>query len=223
MNPIIDKMLGLTADIAEELLLVKDAERDSLPDGLKLKIISLAELAAGTPDEAEMPAEAEMPEAVAEEIPAEEIPADADAEASDEAVAESAEYEEQADAEPESVDEPVDEPVAKIAKIATEDIEAPEAPEAPEANEAPEAPEAPVERPRIDPRAIQRAFSINDIFFFRREIFGGSKETFDEVLVRVAALHTDAELREYLRDTLNLNLDDSPGKEFYEKLEPFFV
>ena len=50
MNPTIDRMLELTADIADELLKIKDSGRDALPAELKLNIISLAEIASGTPD-----------------------------------------------------------------------------------------------------------------------------------------------------------------------------
>ena len=61
---IIDRMLDLTAGIADELLLLKDAQANRLPDGLKLKIISLAELAAiPSGDDREEDASGEEPEA----------------------------------------------------------------------------------------------------------------------------------------------------------------
>ena len=64
MNPTIDRMLELTADIADELLKIKDSGRDALPAELKLNIISLAEIASGTPDAAPEPVPVPEPEPI---------------------------------------------------------------------------------------------------------------------------------------------------------------
>lgn len=163
MNPVIDRMLGLTADIAEELLAAKDAGSDSLPEGLKLKIISLAELAA-TVDTAPSPsAEPEVVEAQS----------------------------------PEVVEEPQEE---------TYEVEPDE--------------DAPCRN--LDPADIFKAFSINDAFLYRREIFGGSRQRFMEALERVATLPDRQALQEYLVESLGLNLNKTPGKEFYQSLVAFF-
>lgn len=240
MNPVIDQMLALTADIAEELLLIKDAERDTLPDGLKLKIISLAELAAasdGVQPEEDTAVEENV--AVTEDEAAEienaefEEEADADVNLAEEqpeteetpTVQEEKElYEEDEEMPdsmpeitPESDCEPVEEP---------DPVEEPETASEPEPEPAPEDTSTPaiveeVETPRrnISPTDIYRTFSINDAFFYRREIFGGSRQQMMESLVQISMLPDRAALREYLVERLGLNLDETPGKEFYQSLE----
>lgn len=240
MNPVIDQMLALTADIAEELLLIKDAEHDTLPDGLKLKIISLAELAAasdGVQPEEDTAVEENV--AVTEDEVAEienaefEEEADADVNLAEEqpeteetpTVQEEKElYEEDKEMPdsmpeitPESDCEPVEEP---------DPVEEPETASEPEPEPAPEDTSTPaiveeVETPRrnISPTDIYRTFSINDAFFYRREIFGGSRQQMMESLVQISMLPDRAALREYLVERLGLNLDETPGKEFYQSLE----
>lgn len=240
MNPVIDQMLALTADIAEELLLIKDAERDTLPDGLKLKIISLAELAAasdGVQPEEDTAVEENV--AVTEDEAAEienaefEEEADADVNLAEEqpeteetpTVQEEKElYEEDEEMPdsmpeitPESDCEPIEEP---------DPVEEPEAASEHEPEPAPEDTSTPaiveeVETPRrnISPTDIYRTFSINDAFFYRREIFGGSRQQMMESLVQISMLPDRAALREYLVERLGLNLDETPGKEFYQSLE----
>lgn len=295
MNPVIDRMLGLTADIAEELLLIKDAERDTLPDGLKLKIISLAELAA-TVDEPSVEEESTAPEEMVSELPEtevetpaeeaqEEIPAaeeilpeaekretegnedpvaeemassdaaddDADDATDDaDAEAESAEFEEEADANADIEDSPREEEVEETADVVIEpepdtepegDVEpvvvsSSETVAAPSENsdaateespdrveQQPEVVEQPVEQKsdnrNITPADLYRAFSINDAFYYRREIFGGSRQQMMEALVRISMLPDRQALREYLVERLALNLDESPGKEFYQSLSSF--
>lgn len=238
MNPVIDQMLALTADIAEELLLIKDAERDTLPDGLKLKIISLAELAAAS--DGVLPQE---DTAVEENVAVTE---------DDAAEIENAEFEEEADADvnlaeeqPETEETPTvqeekelyeedEEMPDSMPEITPESdcepVEEPETASEPEPEPAPEpAPEdtstpaivEEVETPRrnISPTDIYRTFSINDAFFYRREIFGGSRQQMMESLVQISMLPDRAALREYLVERLGLNLDETPGKEFYQSLE----
>lgn len=238
MNPVIDQMLALTADIAEELLLIKDAERDTLPDGLKLKIISLAELAAASDG-----VQPEEDTAVEENVAVTE---------DDAAEIENAEFEEEADADvnlaeeqPETEETPTvqeekelyeedEEMPDSMPEITPESdcepVEEPETASEPEPEPAPEpAPEdtstpaivEEVETPRrnISPTDIYRTFSINDAFFYRREIFGGSRQQMMESLVQISMLPDRAALREYLVERLGLNLDETPGKEFYQSLE----
>ncbi len=50
MNPVIDKMLTVTAEIAEQLRAVKDRGADGLPAEAKLRIIELAEMASQVPE-----------------------------------------------------------------------------------------------------------------------------------------------------------------------------
>lgn len=267
-------MLALTADIAEELLLIKDAERDTLPDGLKLKIISLAELAATvdasesayTSDEGETsvpPAvdivtpEAEMAEALEEPCrheatqpqPAEEEAESAEFEeeadacpmeeevlpAKEEAVDVGDEIDEEESLEPEPAADVDDDEVSEVSGDENSDDSGNLADDAAcdgqaggqdeaVAEEAvePEMPETPGQpeqyRRHVTPDDLYRAFSINDAFFFRREIFGGSKPQMMEALVRISMLPDKKALQEYLVERLALDLDETPGKEFYQSL-----
>jgi hypothetical protein len=251
MNSTIDKMLGLTADIADELLQLKDNEQNLIPDELKIKIISLAELAAAQTDMAEdIPAE-EAEEIVIEETePKAEESSLEEAEPSEAAVAEEPAEEEieaepeelveielneepneesiQEEAEVEPTAEPIGEPIAE--PVAVEDVE-PQAEPIPVAEpkeglmpsvEPAEVKEAAPVEMLIDPKALQRAFSINDAFFFRREIFGGSKEAFEHALNHVATLKDYHQLQHFLVERLDLNLNKTPGKDFYQILVGFF-
>lgn len=266
-------MLALTADIAEELLLIKDAERDTLPDGLKLKIISLAELAATadapesayTSDEGEtsVPPEADSVTPVAEITESQEEEAFQHEEPAEEAEeeAESAEFEEEADACPMDEVLPAKEEAADVGDEIDEeeslepepaaDVDDDEVSEVPgEVNSddsddsgdvadsgisdghpvtydasgteevvEPEISEQPEQyRRRVTPDDLYRAFSINDAFFFRREIFGGSKPQMMEALVRISMLPDKKALQEYLVERLALDIDETPGKEFYQSL-----
>ena len=226
MNPTIDRMLGLTADIAEELLLVKDAGGDTLPDGLKLKIISLAELAAttGTPEPHDDEHASETEEVAKEEVA--EMAEGAQAMEEEETIGYEAisetepafepscqSLEDQIDAtlqEEEDEAVPGDDPVVEDLVV----------------EEAKVVENGPMDEPepvrRLDPRALFQAFSINDAFLFRREIFGGSKRRFLDSLDHIATLSDSRALREYLGGDLGLDLDQYPGREFFQSLVVFF-
>lgn len=209
MNPTIDRMLGLTADIAEELLLVKDAGSGALPDGLKLKIISLAELAATTeaPVAADDAITSEAGEAGKEE--AHEMAEGAQA----------MEAEETMEAEAILDAQHTSGAVSALTEDEAEtDLQVAEEEATPEDERVADA--GPVRR--LDSKALFQAFSINDAFLFRREIFGGSKERFLDSLDHIATLPDSHALREYLCGALRLDLDQYPGKEFYQALVVFF-
>lgn len=225
-------MLELTADIADELLKIKDSGCNALPAELKLNIISLAEIASGTPDAAPepepIPEPAPEPEPIRE---SESVPESEPVTSTEEVeettiteVAASAEFEEEEDAdinpepEPESIQLPTPEP---------EPEPEPDTESKPETVPVSETMSEPQPEPankafRIAPAALRQAFSINDAFLFRREIFGGSKESFDEALAHMANLNSRRALQEYLVEDLGLNLNESPGREFYDTLEVFF-
>lgn len=237
MIPTIDKMLSLTADIAEELLILKDADKDMLPADLKLKIIQLAELAATSETEAPQPVEAntDVPEAetVKETAPEPVLEPAPEPEPVDKP---EPELESASAPEPEPEPEPIPseleagfaaleaaienakEPEPVEAKTAVQEEPNVEAVEAVEAIE----PESAAPERFIEIGALQKAFSINDLFFFRREIFGGSKQAFDAMLDRVSVLSDRRMLQEYLVEELNLNLNQTPGKDLYHILVAFF-
>ena len=248
---IIDRMLDLTAGIADELLLLKDAQANRLPDGLKLKIISLAELAA-------IPSGDDREEDSGEEPEAGTVPPVPESD-----VVRSAEYEEAADAgdvpsaEPDEAPAPAEAPGAAVpetedreprdsAEEETEEIlemipdEAPEpsvtpspveppmpaTPPAVPAAIPPAAPRKPVPAasaaPALTVTDLQKAFSINDAFLFRREIFNGSRERLNDSLEIISHFQTAGQLRTYLETSLGLDLNQAPGKEFYAALRTFF-
>lgn len=257
MNPTIDRMLELTADIADELLKIKDSGRDALPAELKLNIISLAEIASGTPDatpEPEpIPEPAPEPEPIRE---SESVPEPEPITSTEEVeettiakVAASAEFEEEEEdadinpepepesiqlptpepePEPEHVSEPEPQPASEPQSVpAPETVSESDTESKPETVPVSETESEPQPEPankafRIAPAALRQAFSINDAFLFRREIFGGSKESFDEALAHMANLNSRRALQEYLVEDLGLNLNESPGREFYDTLEVFF-
>lgn len=243
-------MLELTADIADELLKIKDSGRDALPAELKLNIISLAEIASGTPDAAPEPEPVPDPEPIRESEPVPEPEPITSTEEVEETtiakVAASAEFEEEEDAdinpepepesiqlptpepEPEHVSEPEPQPASEPQSVpAPETVSEPDTESKPEtvpvSETVPESQPEPEKKAfRIAPAALRQAFSINDAFLFRREIFGGSKESFDEALAHMANLNSRRALQEYLVEDLGLNLNESPGREFYDTLEVFF-
>lgn len=218
INPIIDDMLNLTADIAEELLRLKDAELGELPDGLKLKIISLAELAA-TP----------TCQAVEE-----------NAVSSDLTEVENEHSETVSEVKDELVSGPESEPYSVTTITEVESVAAAEAAEAEAAAEEEEEPiSAPQpqlqpqrepayekrhfkERQQLNPADLQRVFSINDEFLFCREIFKGEKSEYLRALDYIAKLPNRWALQVFLVEELGLNLNESPGKEFYQTLVVFF-
>lgn len=269
MNPTIDNMLSLTAEIAEELLMIKDAGATRVPDSLKLKILSLAELAASSDDaqpaqetptavpepEPETPiapepeAEAEVEEEVSEAEEAESAettiaPApEAEAEVEEEEREAEAEEANEAEAAESTAEHPNTSEVfdtvenAEVEEVAAsaefEEIADSYEPEfvvksgiseMPETAEVPETQAETTAQPVyvINPDLLRRTFSINDAFLFRREIFEGSRDAFHNALNYIATLSTVRQLQCYLVENLGLNLNESPGKDFYEILLPFF-
>lgn len=269
MNPTIDNMLSLTAEIAEELLMIKDAGATRVPDSLKLKILSLAELAASSDDAQpaqETPTAVPEPEPETPIAPEPEAEAEVEEEVSEAEEAESAETtiapapkaeaeveEEESEAEAEEANEAeaaestaenpntsevfdtvenaeVEEVAASAEFEEIADSYEPEfvvksgISEMPETAEVPETQAETTAQPVyvINPDLLRRTFSINDAFLFRREIFEGSRDAFHNALNYIATLSTVRQLQCYLVENLGLNLNESPGKDFYEILLPFF-
>lgn len=318
-------MLGLTADIAENLLSLKDSGSDILPDDLKIKIISLAELAAAPslpvaeeePEESsalldydngdneeeseeehehehqheqehsaeqaakpkskpksetdsETGTEGSATEGSTTEENAEDhidtvIPVDETAEeAYDlEAMGDATEDEfvQIAEAEPieestapipvqfsespvseksdyitDHIDEPIvendtaqdetDHPTAddEMEELPADDEEIPPDTEVDSTvqQEVTSAQQPEAEYGVTDAVTLRKSFSINDAFLFRREIFGGSDESFNNALVYISHLSTKRQLQEFLVEELSLNLNEYPGKDFYTILLKFF-
>lgn len=83
-----------------------------------------------------------------------------------------------------------------------------------------------VETPAVTPRTIfpadlRRAFSLNDIFFYQRTLFGGSAGRFTETLHAAAGMADSGELRRYLSEVQRVNVKSDTAKEFIAVIATF--
>lgn len=70
---------------------------------------------------------------------------------------------------------------------------------------------------------LRRAFSLNDVFLYRRTLFGGSAARFDAALQAVASMSGVEELRRYLVEVEGVNLKSASAKDFIAVLSAFLV
>lgn len=71
-------------------------------------------------------------------------------------------------------------------------------------------------------RDLRKAFTLNDKFRFRRELFGGNEQEFADTLDLLTAMHTYDEATEYLIDDLQWNPEDDTVKEFLGIVAGYF-
>lgn len=202
MNGTIGQMLTLTADIAEALLTIKDTDSSITPELIDKieQLHTLAQLPVETI------ADVEEPELPAELSPKEEIQC-----------------------------EPVTEtirqapPEVEVTLEITEQEEEPvqETPEVPDPPETPEAPETPEEAgpaygTSLSPATLREAMSLNDLFLYRRTLFGGSAAAFNDALTEIATFSHISEVRNFMRDTLHINMKTTEAKDFINLMAPFF-
>lgn len=205
MNGTIGQMLTLTADIAETLLAIKDADSGITPELIDKieQLHTLAQLPVETV------ADVEEPELPAELSPKEEIQCEPVAETIRQAPPELEETLELTEQEEEPVQEN------------------PEVPEPPETAEAPETAETPEEAglasvTSLSPATLREAMSLNDLFLYRRTLFGGSAAAFNDALTEIATFSHISEVRNFMRDTLHINMKTSEAKDFINIMAPFF-
>ncbi|MDE5749881.1 MAG: hypothetical protein K2H87_03835 [Duncaniella sp.] len=106
-------------------------------------------------------------------------------------------------------------PIGPISPISP--IEATEAPEVTETAASPSSPETLDERlARERARDINKAFTLNDKFRFRRDLFRGSETDFDETLDVISGMADFSEAEEYFYDDLCWDPEDPAVKEFME-------
>lgn len=206
MEDYLDEMLHLTADIAEELLTIKDTGQP-LGDTTTEKIARLAEIAVtyrlnapaaisvtdSVQEIAAAPALPDMPvqepaqsEPDAEVAPEPQEPEMSCQQAQDNLeMGESAVLEEEADADVAEVDSPEQQAVAP-------------------------------RRPALTARELRNAFTLNDVFLYQRTIFHGSSAEFKAALEEIASLSTVAELRDYLAKVHGADLESSEVESFIE-------
>lgn len=205
MNGTIGQMLTLTADIAEALLTIKDTDSGITPELIDKieQLHTLAQLPVETV------ADVEEPELPAELSPKEEIQCEPVAETIRQAPPELEETLELTEQEEDAVKE------------------TPEVPEPPETAEAPETAETPEEAglasvTSLSPATLREAMSLNDLFLYRRTLFGGSAAAFNDALTEIATFSHISEVRNFMRDTLHINMKTSEAKDFINIMAPFF-
>lgn len=201
MNGTIGQMLTLTADIAETLLAIKDTDSSITPELIDKieQLHTLAQLPVETV------ADVEEPELPAELSPKEEIQCEPIAEANRQAPPELEDTLELTEQE-EAVQEP------------------PEVQETPEVPETPEAPKetGPAFVTSLSPATLREAMSLNDLFLYRRTLFGGSAAAFNDALTEIATFSHISEVRNFMRDALHINMKTTEAKDFINIMAPFF-
>lgn len=220
MNSTIDRMLTLTAGIAEQLLETKDLGRASLTGQTKLDIISLAELAATLPDYE--PAAVPVPSDMSDRSDGSDL-SDMSDESDVTATAPEVRYEvpvpvapaevvtePEVMADPETVTdtvtetEPVPEPVAESPAETEPDI-------APAANDAP-----------VDITLWRQAFSINDLYLFRHELFRDSDTLLNQALGEIGQATSPLEVRDIMVNRYGIDPRRQAAKEFLNIVTSFF-
>lgn len=221
MKSDIDEMLHLTADIAEELLAIKDNDGE-VSHGLCAKIDRLAGLAvANIRESATLTERIEM---ITEKIirnRAKEIMDGADAPMETEhdeaeALIENARKEamESEDGSNQAECHNADHPQQSIAASA-------------EFEESADADEDIQDTTNGDVyeltgNQLRGIFSLNDIFLYQRTLFGGSSAKFNAALDEIARLSNVEELKTFLSEKCNINLKNREAKEFLVALSQFF-
>lgn len=222
MNGTIGQMLTLTADIAEALLTIKDTDSGITPELIDKieQLHTLAQLPVETV------ADVEEPELPAELSPKEEIQCEPVAETIRQAppeleeTLELTEQEESVQAIPEAPEAPEIPEVPKIPET-LETLETPVTPEEPEEPEEPEQEEQ-ASVTSLSPATLREAMSLNDLFLYRRTLFGGSAAAFNDALTQIATFSHISEVRNFMRDTLHINMKTSEAKDFLNIMAPFF-
>lgn len=70
---------------------------------------------------------------------------------------------------------------------------------------------------------FRKAFSLNDRFRFRRELFGGNEEAMNKTVSALNDIHSYEESIAYLHDKLNWNIEDPSVADFIKLLEKRFL
>lgn len=70
---------------------------------------------------------------------------------------------------------------------------------------------------------FRKAFSLNDRFRFRRELFGGNEEKMNKAITDLNDIHTYEESVTYLNNELNWNIEDEAVADFIKLLEKRFL
>lgn len=219
MNGTIGQMLTLTADIAEALLTIKDTDSGITPEliGKIEQLHTLAQLPVETVADVEEPA---LPGKLStkEEIQCEPIAETTrQAQPEQEERLEITEQEESVQAIPEAPEAPE---IPEVPKI-PETLETPVTPVTPVTPEEPEQEEQ-ASVTSLSPATLREAMSLNDLFLYRRTLFGGSAAAFNDALTQIATFSHISEVRNFMRDSLHINMKTTEAKDFINIMAPFF-
>lgn len=125
------------------------------------------------------------------------------------------------EAEPEPVDVTVTEEVAEVKEPETVAGTAEPEPEQPEADACPEVKSEAKAEMRVDEmltrreaRELRKAFTLNDKFRFRRELFNNDNDKFRETLERIERMQSNDEAVAYMTEVLGWNLDEEAPSDF---------
>lgn len=133
------------------------------------------------------------------------------------------------EAEPEPEPEAEPEPVAVTETEEAAEVKEPETvagtaepePEQPEADARPEVKSEAKAEMRVDEmltrreaRELRKAFTLNDKFRFRRELFNNDNDKFRETLERIERMQSNDEAVAYMTEVLGWNLDDEAPSDF---------
>ena len=70
---------------------------------------------------------------------------------------------------------------------------------------------------------FRKAFSLNDRFRFRRELFGGNEDKMNEAITDLNDIHSYEESVTYLNNELKWNIEDEAVADFLKLLEKRFL
>lgn len=234
----------------EGLLMVADSRGDETPDAvftlIREKVEQLRAVCDCLPEELSEDAEdEELPVEPLADVPAEETPVE-------ETLVEEPIEEEIVDEEPEPEIEPEveevieieEEPESEIEVVPEPEIEEEPAPEpveeVPEPEEVPEieeeieeeiADESVVEKTitldeafiRNKAKDLKSAFSLNDTFRFRRELFGNSAADMNDAIDLVNAMNSYDEAEDYFINDLGWDAESDEVREFMEIIRNHFI
>lgn len=189
----IDDMLRLTADVAEELLSLKDTGNHVSP-GLAAKIERLAELARENAVEPAVGSSVDVDAEGEREVAADVNPVPSDGDSVSDAI--SCE--------------------AGDSLVADESI--PDLPE--DCSTEVRGEERPVAR-SVNADMLRKAFSLNDMFLFRRVLFGNSIGEFNRALEAISLLQSEDELKAFLKESCGIDLKTEEAKDFINIVAPF--
>lgn len=75
---------------------------------------------------------------------------------------------------------------------------------------------------KISASDIRSCFTLNDVFLFRRELFGNSQQEFDDTIRLLASMHSIDEVKEYLLVDLQWDPERPEVKDFLGAVENVF-